>query len=387
MNDVLYKAKEQHYSAVIHENAHDSKLLFRTVDKLLQRSIDKRYLSANSDLELANVLADFFSAKIVQIPDELLVRKEKLRERTMEDFECTSCLSEFTMETDEDILGLIWGSTIKACPLDPLPVSIMLKCYFSLVPIFRRVINLSLSSGLLPKELKVLLLSSILKKLNADFEQFSNFRPVSNLKFLSKLIEKTVFLQLNSYLGENDLHEPLQSAYKIFHSTGTALLTVTNDILLSLDKGENVFLVLLDLSAAFDTINHSLLLVQLQKSFGIRETVLQWFDSYLSQRTQFVNINEANSTVRDLPVGVPQGSVLGPVLYLLYTPPLAKVIRSFGLDYHLYADDTQLNFAFKSVDVDAAKLRVENCISAICHWMDLNELKLNHDKTEVMLIH
>ena len=91
-----------------------------------------------------------------------------------------------------------------ACALDPLPASIMRKCYSSLVPIVRRVINLSLSSGLLPKELKVALLSPILKKLNADFEQFSNFRPVSNLKFLSKLIEKTVFVQLNSYLGEND---------------------------------------------------------------------------------------------------------------------------------------------------------------------------------------
>ena len=127
-----------------------------------------------------------------------------------------------------------------------------------------------------------------------------------------------------------------------------------------MDKGENVFLVLLDLSAAFDTVNHSLLLARLQKSFGIKGTVLQWFDSYLSQRTQFVNINEANSTVRDLPVGVPQGSVLGPVLYLLYTAPLAEVIRSYGLDYHLYADDTELYFAFKSVDVDAAKSRVEN---------------------------
>ena len=103
----------------------------------------------------------------------------------------------------------------------------------------------------------------------------------------------------------------------------------------------NLFLVLLDLSAAFDTVNHTLLLTRLQKSFGIRGTALQWFNSRLSQRTQFVNINETNSAVRDLPVGVPQGSVLEPVLYLLCTAPLAKVIRSYGLDYHLYADDTQ----------------------------------------------
>ena len=100
------------------------------------------------------------------------------------------------------------------------------------------------------------------------------------------MFEKTGFVQLNSYLGENDVHEPLQSAYKTFHSTETALLTVTNDIVLSLDKGENVFLVLLDLSAAFDTVSHSLLPARLQKSFRIRGTVLQWFDSYLSQRTQ-----------------------------------------------------------------------------------------------------
>ena len=106
------------------------------------------------------------------------------------------------------------------------------------------------------------------------------------------------------------------------------------------------FLAFLDLSAAFDTVNHTLLLARLQKSFGIRGTVLQWFNSYLSDRTQFVNINEVNSTIRDLTVGVSQCSVLGPVLYLQYTAPLAKVIRSYGLDYHPYADDTQLYFAF-----------------------------------------
>jgi len=97
----------------------------------------------------------------------------------------------------------------------------------------------------------------------------NNFRPASNLEFLSKLIGETVFVQLNNYLGENDLHEPLQSAYKIFYSTEAALFTVTNDIMLSFDKGDNVFLVLLDLSAAFDTVNHTLSLVRRQQSFAI----------------------------------------------------------------------------------------------------------------------
>ena len=154
------------------------------------------------------------------------------------------------------------------------------------------------------------------------------------MKFLSKLVEKSVFAQLINYLTVNGLHERFQSAYKAHHSTETALLTITNDILLSLDRRDNVFLLLLDLSAAFDTVNHSLLLSRLKNSFGITGTVLQWFHSSLSGRSQFVEINDTKSSVRDLTVGVPQGSVLGPILYLLYTTPLTEIIRSHGLDYH-----------------------------------------------------
>ena len=121
-----------------------------------------------------------------------------------------------------------------------------------------------------------------------------------------------MFVQLNNYLTNNGVHELFQSAYKAHHSTETALLTITNDILLSLNRGDNVFLLLLDLSAAFDTVNHSLLLSRLENSFGITGTVLRWFHSYLSGRSQFVEINYTESSVRDLTVGVPQGSVLGP---------------------------------------------------------------------------
>ena len=128
-----------------------------------------------------------------------------------------------------------------------------------------------------------------------------------------------------------------------------------------------MFLLLLDLSAAFDTVNYSLLLSRLENSFGITETVVQWFQSYLTGRSQFVEINDTKSSVRDLIVGVPQGSVLGPILYLLYTAPRAEIIRSRGLVYHFYADDTQLYISFNDCDVDAARLRVENCVEDICH--------------------
>ena len=137
-----------------------------------------------------------------------------------------------------------------------------------------------------------------------------------------------------------------------------ALLAITDEILLSLDRGENVFLVLLDLSAGFNTVNHSRMLSRLQDTFGIQGTVLKWFESYLTNGSQFVNINASNSSVRELTVGIPQGSVMGPVLYLLYTTPLVDVIRSHGLDYHMYADDNQLYFSFATQDVDQAKSKI-----------------------------
>ena len=147
---------------------------------------------------------------------------------------------------------------------------------------------------------------------------------------MSKLIDIAVFNQLNGYLTDNDLHVTLQSAYKVFQSTETSLLRVHNDIVLALDKGETVLLILLDLSAAFDTVNHSLLFSRFQQRYGLCGTVLKWFESYLRNRTQFVNINELYLSERVLSVGVPQGSVLGPVLYLMYTSPLRDAFESYN---------------------------------------------------------
>ena len=145
---------------------------------------------------------------------------------------------------------------------------------------------------------------------------------------------------MNDHLATNDLFEIYQSAYKRLHSTETAHVMVQNDILIALDDRRAVFLLLLDLSAAFDTVQHSTLLSRLQSCYVITGQALAWMESYLCNRKQSVAINYSISTSRKLQFGVLQGSVLGPVLFSLYTSPISDIIRSHGLKYHLYADET-----------------------------------------------
>ena len=160
-----------------------------------------------------------------------------------------------------------------------------------------------------------------------------------------------------------------------------------NDLLVALDKDGGSILMLLDLSAAFDTIDHTILLRRLY-ALGIRGPALAWFKSYLGGRMQSVNIQGVKSNFRDLPYGVPQGSVLGPILFTLYTLPLGDIARKFGLQVHIYADDTQLYVSFKPLNPDSLAMNIkniQNCYSEIKSWMTDNLLKLNGDKTELLI--
>ena len=206
---------------------------------------------------------------------------------------------------------------------------------------------------------------------------------------MSKLIEQIEYAQLIEHLKTNGLYELFQSAYREFHSTETALLRVQNDILKSVDESGGAILVLLDLSAAFDTIDHEKLLHLLDSTFGVRDSALDWIRSYLSERKQSVLISGKRSEEVKLSFGVPQGSVLGPILFTIYTTPLGNLIRKHGLKFHLYADDTQLYLAFKPthpMSKHDAKLKLEQCIEDIRKWMAENLLKLNDDKSEILII-
>ena len=235
--------------------------------------------------------------------------------------------------------------------------------------------------------LKVAAIKPLLKKEGLDPSDSKSIRPVSNLPYVSKLLERVVSQQLLQLLTTHDLIDKFQSAYRPGHSCETAILRVLNDVLCSADRGDLTILVLLDLSAAFDVIDHELLLSKLQYEMGITETALHWFISYLAERTQSVCINQTISKATPLICGVPQGSVLGPILFAAYTSQLGKIIESHGLSHKLYADDTQL---YKSFHPDrnacaAAFNEVEECCLAVKSWMSANKLKLNDDKTESIL--
>ena len=235
--------------------------------------------------------------------------------------------SEFQPVSEEQVSKVITSSPTTSCPLDPLPTRVLKTCLPALLTVLTFLVNLSLSTGEFCANLKKAYVTPLLKKLDLDSDIFKNYRPVSNLSFLSKVIERIVAIQLLAHLTANNIMEKFQSAYRAYHSTETALLRVFNDLLLSVDTHGGAILVLLDLSAAFDTIDHATLLEALQSQCGITGTVLKWFASYLSDRSQAVRIGAAFSAFVGLVFGVPQGSVLGPILFTLYTSPLGAIVK------------------------------------------------------------
>ena len=190
-------------------------------------------------------------------------------------------------------------------------------------------------------------------------------------------LEKVILHNLLAHLQENHLCNPFQSAYRTRHSTKTALICVVNDLLNAMEEDKISVLLILDLSAAFDTISHQILLSCLETVFGIRSTVLQWFQLYLLDRNQCVTVNNSASSSSPVMFGVPQGSVLGPVLFVLYTTPLSDIIANHSVNHQLLQKSTPPNNG-QSLTHD-----LQSCTDDIKAWMSNNQLKL--DKTETIL--
>ena len=193
---------------------------------------------------------------------------------------------------------------------------------------------------------------------------------------MSKIVEKSIAIQLERYLLENNLYPLKQSGYRMHHSTETVLIKISNDLCCALDEGRNAVLVLLDLSSAFDMVDHDILLERLQTRFGCTGKVLKWLRSYLTQRQQFVSVDGYESDPQMVRWGVPQGSVLGPLLFNEYISPVEDIILAHGLSVLLYADDTQLYISLKPTQIDEIKICIEACLSDLSKWFSENKMVL-----------
>ncbi len=284
--------------------------------------------------------------------------------------------------TDDEIRQLIMSRSNKSCELDPLPTWLLKRCLDELLPLLTRICNASLASGEFPQQYKSAIIRPLLKKSNLDSNELKNYRPVSNLHFISKILEKLVVNRLDDHMREHNLYDPLQSAYRSEHSTETGLMKLNNDILSSLDHGRCTVLVSLDLTAAFDTVDHSIFII-----YGVSHTALQWFRSYLDGRDNRVNIDGSMSTRSIVTSGVPQGSVLGARLYTMYTRPLSDIAIKHQIMFHSYADDTQVYVHCDNNEeaVHGAIAKLQICIHDICIWMTNKALVLNAEKTDFII--
>ena len=281
---------------------------------------------------MAQQFAQFFNDKIDRIRDEIRHNQgpgspdEQIGVNPPQ-------MDSFAPVSEEEMRKIILNSNSKYCTLDPIPTSLVKSCLDTLLPTICRIVNLSLQTSCVPDNFKHAIVNPLIKKQSLDKENFKNYRPVSNLSFISKLLEKVVMARVNKHLDMHNLREPCQSAYRAGHSTETALVKVYNDMLCMVDDRQYILLVLLDLSAAFDTIDHDAMIHRLKNLFGINGDALTWMQSYFSGRTQRVVIGNSASTPFALSTGIPQGSVAGPGTFPAYTQPIGTVARHHGVQH------------------------------------------------------
>ena len=368
----------------------DQKKLFKIVDPLLGRNKTTVLPEYSDPATLASTINTFFIDKIDKIRTEFPLLEVDLPPFSFGDMDsimpvCTASLDHFDIVTVEELTKIISCMNKTTCKSDPFPTKLLFSHLPSIISIILHIINLCLTSGIFPQSCKSSIVLPLIKKTGLDQEILKNYRPVSNLSFLSKVIEKVISVRILKHIEANGINDNFQSAYKSGHSCETALIRVYNDIVTTIGKGNGSGLVLLDLSAAFDTIDHENLFHHLEKYVGISGDTLKLIKSYFSGRTQRVMIDGILSDVASLICGVPQGSVLGPLKFCLYLLPLAAILRYHNISYHVYADDTQLYISFKNKDPSGPLARLNSCISDIRVWMIKNKLKINDSKTEFII--
>ena len=345
---------------------------------------------SNSIEDLTKEFATFFQSKIRNIRfsiDDIVARENIEEFKHKYENVSVDWFRNFRELSEDDLRELVSKSSTKHCLLDPVATASFKQCQSVLLPVITRIINLPLRLGHFPESWKCSVVKPLIKKVGLELV-LKNFRPVSNLNYISKLVESAAISQYVAHLNKNGQMPKKNAAYSKHQSTETILLRVHSDILNNIDQKKVTLLVMLDLSAAFDTLDMDILSNIFKSKFKIEGNVAIWFSEYLTNRHQRIHINGVLSDKFQVEYGVPQGSVAGPVTFLSYLSSPYELIETYLPDVGGFADDNQLYLAFQPTQQGESDVLEETstCIAAIRKWMLQHRLKINDGKTEVLFL-
>ena len=383
VNNLSKTLKKNYYNTEIENNLNNSKKLWKTIRKVIPgknkssiTNIKVHDKVTTNDKDTANVFNYYFTT----IGSNLASKFNSHDEDDQVNNFCVSnsCKFNFYCISDDYVFDQIWNfSNNKSPGLDDIDV----KLFKTAAPIVCKslayICNLSLATGVFPSDWKNAKVVPVFKagcKSNVE-----NYRPISVLSIVSKIIERAVHDQMYSYLSLNHFLNPSQSGFRSQYSTATTVIDVEDFILKNMDEGKVTGAIFLDLKKAFDTVNHSLLLNKLKK-FGIRDIELNWFKSYLNNRMQSVKVGSTLSDLEPINIGIPQGSILGPLLFIIFVNDLPDSVICKTV---MYADDTSLLISSSDPLCLQNSLNLNMC--RIASWFQKNHLTLNISKTKLML--
>ena len=313
----MQSQKREYYALKIQEHACSQRGSSRWLTHYF-RGRDTSPLSHSTRVprDLADNFAKFFTNKISTIHQVLSVIPVGSTQPSNDMTDMyTGEMTSLAATTENEVRKIILVGPSNTGSLDPMPTSMVKDCLQELAPVITNTINYSMAERVVPTTLRHANVVPVLKKPSLDKDVMKNYRPVSSLTYLLKILEKVVAKRLLDHMAHSNLHETLQSAYKPAHNTETALLRVQNDFLQAFDKRQCGMLILLDLSTAFDTVDHNVLLQRLSDRLNVKGTSLNWVESYLSDCAQSVLVSGKSSHPVPLSCGIPQESVLRPILF------------------------------------------------------------------------
>ena len=385
LSTLMKKSKKNYYNHYFKNNWDNIKNTWKGIKSILninntQSNIPKILVSNNTasaePIEIVNIFNNFFTSIAAKTKESIKYSHKHfsnfLKNRSDDSF--------FLSPTDKyEIINIISSlDPMKSTGPNSIPTKILKLLKNDISAQLFDIFNVSFSTGVFPTILKIAKVVPIHKKQSKL--AYSNYRPISLLSNLEKILEKLMYSRIFKFLNDSNSIYPLQFGFRQKYSTTHALISLTEDIRKNLDKGNIGCGIFVDLQKAFDTVEHDILLAKLEH-YGIHGLANEWFRSYLSNRKQYVSINGHESSLASVLYGVPQGSVLGPLLFLIYINDLNQAIKFCKV--HHFADDPNLLHFNKSV----AKLNklVNLDMKNLNVWLNANKISLNVDKTELVI--